>query len=54
MSDETVVGKESVGDGEAEDVDPVQPDPDDQGAQLTPTRSTRTRPSALDLARAFD
>jgi len=54
MIDETVVGEEPVGDGESKDVDPVQPDPDDQGAQLTPTRSTRNRPSALDLARAFD
>jgi hypothetical protein len=54
MSDEIAAGEESVEDGEAEDVGPVQPDPDDQGTHLSPTRSTRNRPSALDLARALD
>jgi hypothetical protein len=54
MSDETVAGEEKVAEVGSEDVDPVQPDPDDQGAQLSPTRSTRTRPNALDLARAFE
>jgi hypothetical protein len=54
MSEATVVAEETVKDVESEDLDPVQPDPDDQGAQLAPTKSTRNRPSALDLVRAFD
>jgi hypothetical protein len=54
MSDEKVAGEETVADVESEDLDPVQPDPDDQAVQLSPTRSTRNRPSALDLAHGFD
>ena len=41
----------------AAEVDPadVEPDPEhEQDFLLAPTRSTRTRPSALDLERAFD
>jgi hypothetical protein len=54
MSDETVAGEETNADAGSEDADPVQTDPDDQAAHLPPTRSTRSRPSALDLARAFE
>jgi hypothetical protein len=54
MSDVTDAGEETDADVESEDVDPVQPDPDDRAVQLSPTRSTRNRPSALDLARGFD
>ena len=54
MSDERIAGEETVAEVVSEDLDPIQPDPDDLGVQLPPTRSTRSRPSALDLARAFD
>jgi hypothetical protein len=54
MTDEPLAGEETVADVESEDVDSVQPDPDDHGTQLSPTRSTRNRPNALDLARAFE
>jgi hypothetical protein len=54
MTDATVVGEETVAEVESEDIEPLQPDSDDQGAQLSPTKSTRNRPNALDLARAFD
>jgi hypothetical protein len=40
---------------DSEEVAPVPPGADTvPEAELAPTKSTRTRPNALDLARAFD
>jgi hypothetical protein len=55
MIDQSPDAEPAIEDVDAGDVDSGQPDPDgEQDAPLGPTRNTRSRPSALDLARAFD
>jgi hypothetical protein len=54
VTDQRPDADEAVADIDAGDIESGPPDPDDQDAYLAPTRSTRTRPNALDLARAFD
>jgi hypothetical protein len=55
MTDERIDIEGAEADVEPTDAEPGEPKPEGEPDLLPgPTRSTRTRPSALDLARAFD